>query len=66
MRSGAELAKIGGADVILKYDNSNQAMIDSIAGLRPDGRFVAMGFDEKPLQISLSDLIMKRIRIMGS
>ena len=66
MRSGAELAKMGGADVILSTTNSNQAMIDSIAGLRPDGRFVAMGLDEKPLQISLSDLIMKRIRIIGS
>lgn len=66
VRSGAELAKIGGVDVILSTTNSNQAMIDSLAGLRPDGRFVAMGFDEKPLQISLTDLIMRRIRIIGS
>lgn len=66
VRSGAELAKIGGADVILSTTNSNQAMIDSLTGLRPDGRFVAMGVDEKPLQISLTDLIMKRIHIIGS
>lgn len=66
VRTGAELQKIGGADVILSTTNSNQAMIDSISGLRPDGRFIVMGFDEKPLQVSLSDMIMKRIRIMGS
>ncbi|WP_419420182.1 alcohol dehydrogenase catalytic domain-containing protein [Legionella sp. D16C41] len=66
VRSGAELAKMGGADIVLSTTNSNQAMVDSIAGLRPDGRFVAMGFDEKPLQISMTDLIMKRIRIIGS
>ncbi len=66
VRSGAELAKMGGADVILSTTNSNQAMIDSLSGLRPDGRFVTMGFDEKPLQISVADLIMKRIQIIGS
>lgn len=66
VRDGAELAKKGGADVILSTTNSSDAMINSFVGLRPDGRFVAMGFDEKPLQISLGDLIMKRIRIIGS
>jgi D-arabinose 1-dehydrogenase-like Zn-dependent alcohol dehydrogenase len=66
VRNGAHLEKIGGADIILSTTNSNQSMMDSLAGLRPDGRFVAMGFDEKPLQIALSDLIMKRIRIIGS
>jgi alcohol dehydrogenase len=66
VRNGADLAKSGGADIILSTTNSNQAMMDSLAGLRPDGRFVAMGFDEKPLQISLADLIMKRIQIIGS
>ncbi len=66
VRNGADLAKKGGADVILSTTNSNQAMMDSLAGLRPDGRFVAMGFDENPLQISLADLIMQRIQIIGS
>ena len=41
-------------------------MVDSIQGLRPDGRLVAMGADVEPLSISLTDLILKRIRIMGS
>lgn len=66
VRNGADLAKKGGADIILSTTNSNQAMIDSLAGLRPDGRFVVMGFDEKPLQINLGELIMKRIQIIGS
>jgi hypothetical protein len=41
-------------------------MMDSTQGLRPDGRLVAMGADAEPLSISLTDLIMKRIRVIGS
>ena len=41
-------------------------MADTIQGLRPDGRLVVMGFDPKPLQVSLADLITRRIRIIGS
>lgn len=66
VRSGAELATKGGADVILSTTNSSRAMEESIAGLRPDGRFVVMGIGERPLQISLVDFIMKRIQIIGS
>jgi alcohol dehydrogenase len=40
--------------------------VDSIQGLRPDGRFVAMGADAEPLTVSLLDLITKRIQILGS
>lgn len=65
VRNGEELSKIG-ADIILSTTNSNAAMINSIQGLRPDGRFVAMGLDVNPLQLSLGDLISKRIKIIGS
>ena len=41
-------------------------MNDSIQGLRPDGRLVAMGADAEPISVSLVDLIMKRIQIIGS
>ena len=41
-------------------------MVDSIQGLRPDGRLVTMGADVDPLTLSLGDLIGKRIRILGS
>jgi dehydrogenase len=66
VRDGQGLARVGGADVILSTSNSTDAMANSIQGLRPDGRFVAMGFEPKPLQLSLADLIMRRIRIIGS
>ncbi|MCW8451028.1 alcohol dehydrogenase catalytic domain-containing protein [Legionella quinlivanii] len=66
VRDGNSLLKMGGADIILSTTNSNKAMLDSLGALRPDGRFVAMGFDVNPLQISIADLIVKRIKIIGS
>lgn len=66
VRDGKGLAAAGGADVILGTSNSVDAMADSIAGLRPDGRLVLMGFENKPLPIHPGDLIMRRIRILGS
>jgi alcohol dehydrogenase len=66
VRDGKSLAAAGGADVILSTSNSTASMIDSIQGLRPDGRLVAMGADTAPISVSLSDLISKRIRIIGS
>jgi D-arabinose 1-dehydrogenase-like Zn-dependent alcohol dehydrogenase len=41
-------------------------MVDSIQGLRPDGRLVTMGVDAEPFSVSLVDLLMRRIRIIGS
>src|ERR1700758_1572293 len=46
--------------------NSTKSMVDTIQGLRPDGRLVTMGADAEPLSISLLDLITKRIRVIGS
>jgi len=66
VRDGKSLAGAGGADVILSTSNSTKAMIDSIQGLRPDGRLVAMGADADPISVSLMDLIGKRIRVIGS
>jgi alcohol dehydrogenase len=66
VRDGKSLAALGGADVILSTSNSTTSMVDSIQGLRPDGRLVTMGADSEPLSISLMDLIAKRIRIIGS
>jgi len=66
VRDGKSLAAAGGADVILSTSNSTQSMVDSIQGLRPDGRLVTMGADSEPLSVSLTDLIGKRIRIIGS
>jgi alcohol dehydrogenase len=66
VRDGAGLARAGGVDVILATSNSSDAMADAIQGLRPDGRFVLMGFDPKPLPIAPGDLILRRIQIVGS
>jgi alcohol dehydrogenase len=51
VRDGKGLANAGGADVILGTSNSVDAMADSIAGIRPDGRLVLMGFENKPLPV---------------
>jgi len=66
VRDGKGLAAAGGADVILSTSNSAKSMVDSVQGLRPDGRFVAMGADAEPISVSLIDLISKRIRLIGS
>jgi dehydrogenase len=66
VRDGKSLVAAGGADVILSTSNSTESMVDSIQGLRPDGRLVTMGADAEPLSISLMDLITKRISIVGS
>jgi D-arabinose 1-dehydrogenase-like Zn-dependent alcohol dehydrogenase len=66
VRDGAGLAGAGGADIVLGTSNSMDAMADSIQGLRPDGRFVLMGAEAKPLALSPFELLMKRIKIIGS
>jgi len=66
VRDGKSLAAAGGADIILSTSNSTKSMVDSLQGLRPDGRFVAMGADAEPIAVSPFDLLMKRIRIIGS
>lgn len=63
---GKALAAAGGVDVVLATSNSNAAMADAIQGLRPDGRFVLMGFEAAPLPISPPELISKRLSILGS
>lgn len=66
VRNGEGLRAAGGADVILGTSNSSEAMADAIKGIRPDGRLVVMGFDPRPLPLSIGDLIFRRMRVMGS
>jgi len=66
VRDGAGLAGAGGADIVLGTSNSMDATADSIRGLRPDGRLVIMGAEAKPLTVSPFELLMKRIKIIGS
>ena len=48
VRDGKGLAAAGGADVILSTSDSTKSMVDSIQGLRPDGRLVIMGVGAEP------------------
>jgi len=66
VRDGKGLAAAGGADIVLSTTNSTKSMVDSIQGLRPDGRIVTMGAGIGPLSLSLLDLISKRIQAIGS
>jgi D-arabinose 1-dehydrogenase-like Zn-dependent alcohol dehydrogenase len=66
VRDGKELAQVGGADIVLGTSNSVAAMAETIAGLRSDGKLVVMGYENKPLPVAPSDLIFKRIQIIGS
>ena len=66
VRDGEGLSNAGGADVVLGTSNSADATADAVNGLRPDGRLVVMGFEPKPLPLSIGDLIMRRIRVLGS
>jgi alcohol dehydrogenase len=66
VRDGKGLAAAEGTDILLSTSNSTKAMVDSVQGLRPDGRLVTMGADAEPLAVSLMDLIGKRIQVIGS
>ena len=66
VRDGKALADLGGADVILGTSNSNDAMVDALRGVRPDGRLVLMGFEAKPLQLNAGELLLPRVKIVGS
>ncbi len=62
---GKGLLKAGGADVILGTSNSYASLTDSLQGLRPDGRLVVMGASSESIPVT-SELIFKRVRILGS
>lgn len=66
VRDGKGLSAVGGADIVLSTTNSTAAMVDSIQGLRPDGRLVTMGADSEPIPLSIMTLLMKRIQVIGS
>ena len=65
VKDGKALAAIGGVDILLNTSNSAAAMTDSLAALRPDGRFVSLGADAGTIALSPIDLIMRRLKIVG-
>jgi hypothetical protein len=56
VRGGKSLPASDGAAIILSTSYSIRSMMDSMQGLRLDGRFIVMGADEEPLPISLISL----------
>jgi alcohol dehydrogenase len=67
VRDGKELAKAGGADVVLATSNSNSAMSDALDALRPDGRLIVMGVDgADKFSFTPAALLNKRVRVIMS
>jgi alcohol dehydrogenase len=64
--NGEELRSAGGADVILVTSNVYKPAIDSLKGLRPEGRMVIMGVSTEPLNIPALPLFLYRQYIIGS
>jgi D-arabinose 1-dehydrogenase-like Zn-dependent alcohol dehydrogenase len=60
-----ELAKLGGAQVILGTVTSSKAMSSVIGGLGVGGKLLAIGVTSEPLEVSPLALIPQRRSIMG-
>lgn len=61
----AELAKIGGAKIILATVTNAKAMMSAMGGLAVNGKFVVVGAPAEPLQIPAALLIGGRRSIAG-
>lgn len=66
VHDGEELARIGGADVVLATSSDVGAHSDAVRGLRPEGRLVVIGLGSEPLTLDPGDLIVKRLHVLGS
>lgn len=62
---GSRLREAGGADVALVTASESGASGQVLAGLRPEGTLVVLGFGA-PLAVSPDDLCMKNLRVVGS
>ena len=62
---GAELAKLGGARVILATATSSKAMGAVMSGLGVNGKLVILGADTEPMSINTLPMIMARQSIQG-
>lgn len=66
VRDGESLSKAGGADVVLARAIQPTPWPMPSRACARTGRLVVMGFEPKPLPLSIGDLIMRRIRVLGS
>ncbi len=61
----AELAKLGGARVILATVTSGKAMAAVVGGLGVNGKLILLGAAAEPLEVNAVSLIMGRRSIQG-
>jgi len=61
----AELAKLGGARVVLATVTSSKAMSAVMGGLGVDGKLVILGADMEPLSLNTVPMIMARQSVQG-
>jgi len=62
---GAELANLGGADLVLATVTDAAAMAATVPGLAARGRLVVLGVPHEPLAISAVDLVLGSRSIAG-
>ncbi|HET6589334.1 MAG TPA: alcohol dehydrogenase [Candidatus Nitrosocosmicus sp.] len=60
-----ELTKLGGAKIILATVPSGKAITDIIGGLATNGKLLAVGVSEDPIQVSTSLMILGRRSLIG-
>ena len=63
---GAELTKLGGADIVLATAASGASMTALIPGLANPGRLMAVGASSEPIEISPLSLIFDGVTVAGS
>jgi D-arabinose 1-dehydrogenase-like Zn-dependent alcohol dehydrogenase len=63
--AAAELQKLGGAQVILATAPNSKAMSELIDGLGPNGKFMVVGAEFKPIEVSPAQLIFGVHSIQG-
>jgi alcohol dehydrogenase, propanol-preferring len=62
----AELAALGGAQVILATASSAPAMSSAFTGLIPGGQMISVGYDTEPVEVGLADLLFAERSLVGS
>jgi D-arabinose 1-dehydrogenase-like Zn-dependent alcohol dehydrogenase len=63
--AAAELQKLGGAQVILATAPSAKAMSELVAGLRPNGKLLAIGATGEPLSVAPVQIIPTSLSLSG-
>lgn len=61
----AALLALGGARVVLATANNARAMSGALGGLGMNGRMVVLGWTEQPIEVSATQLIMRRNAVEG-